>query len=89
MATKIIKQPAAWQPVTIEMTFETREELAVWADIIGNSNTVAYAFTKNADERDFLTHDMGASTISSVINNLADYDTWKQLQTIVQQTPVD
>lgn len=85
MATKIIKQPSAWQPVTIEMTFETREQLAVLVAITGSNSTIAIALAEPGNMPfDLVTNGMTAESMSNAIGNLVDYDTWEQLKNIVK-----
>lgn len=85
MATKIIEQPTAWQPVTIEMTFETPEQLAVWVDIMGNNSTIAHALKDNSERTEEVTRNMSENVIVTTIDDLVDYETWEQLRDIVRQ----
>lgn len=85
MATKIIKQPSAWKPVTIEMTFDTREQLAVWLAFTGNQITMGEAITFNSRKNEnSVVSNMSSGEACSAISDLVDLDTWERLKSILK-----
>lgn len=85
MATKIIKQPTTWQPVTIEMTFETYQQLAVWLSFTGNGNAMgdAISFHSRNNEHSVISP-MTSAEVSAAISELVDMHTWEQLKNILK-----
>lgn len=85
MATKIINQHTTWQPVTIEMTFETYQQLAVWVAFTGNQNAMgdAISFHSRNNEHSVISH-MTSAEASAAISELVDMHTWEQLKNILK-----
>ena len=82
MATKIINHQ---QPVTIEMTFETRDQLAVWLLFTGNQIVMgdAISFHSRNNEHSVISH-MSSEEASESISELVDQHTWDQLKNILK-----
>lgn len=85
MATKIINQHTTWQPVTIEMTFETYQQLAVWASFTGNQIAMgdAISFHSRNNEHSVISP-MTSAEVSAAISELVDMHTWEQLKNILK-----
>ena len=76
MATKIIQAAPEWTPVSINMTFDTLEQLKVFVHIMGSEGSVGSVI---AQENDYNLEDTVAA-----IQSMIDYDTWKQLRSMVR-----
>ena len=76
MATKIIQAAPKWNPVSINMTFDTPEQLKVFVAIMGSEGSIGSVL---AQENDYNRED----TIAA-IRSMIDYDTWKQLHSMVR-----
>lgn len=85
MATKIIKQHTTWQPVTIEMTFETYQQLAVWVSFTGNQNAMGdvISFHSRNNEHSVISP-MTSAEVIAAISELVDMHTWEQLKNILK-----
>lgn len=84
MATKIIKEQSVWNPVKIEIDFETPEQLAAFVVLYGNNTTVARTVTKavNSDDLSDL-YGLTVGTFSRAIESTINYDTWEHLRDIL------
>lgn len=80
MATKIIESGPKWTPVSINMTFDTPEQLSVFVEILGNEGHVAAAIVNRRDGVD----ENELDRITYVIHSLIDYDTWEELNLMVR-----
>lgn len=82
MATKIIDNQTEWKPVKIEMEFTTREQLAMFVEIMGSSFTIAEVISKMSDVACDVTENMDQDDMEPVIDQLVDAATWLKLKTI-------
>lgn len=79
MATKIIdRKQRGWDPVTIEMEFTTREELAVFLEMLGSHISMADAI-KEMSHTHHIVDRMTADEISTTIDSMMDLETWREL----------
>jgi len=79
MSIKIINKPQSYTPVTVELTFETREQLAAFVYLYGNTNYIDGTTEEN--RYGVANHDFKQS-----INTTLDYSTWIYLQDVVNTT---
>lgn len=80
MATQIIQSAPKWTPVSINMTFDTPEQLRVFVDIMGNEGHIAAVIARQPDGS---VSESELDRITSVIQSLMDYNTWKELMLMV------
>lgn len=83
MATKIIDNQTEWKPVKIEMEFVTREQLAMFVEIMGSSLTIAEAISKMSDVACDVTENLDVYEMERAIDHMIDNVTWQKLKTMV------
>lgn len=89
MATKIISKNTNWDPVKIEINFETREQLAVFVEVMGKSSKVRNMIVDEVNESGRgnlacgLIHGMSSCEIEDSFNEIIDIRAWEQLKNIV------
>lgn len=80
MATKIIQRTPVWNPVSINMTFETPEQLRVFVEIMGSEGAVASVVAQELETPEA----EAVIEITNIIRGLIDYDTWRELRQMVR-----
>lgn len=73
MKTEIIKSATKFKPVTIQMTFETEDELAVFTSVMGD---VVHTFKKLEPKL--------MQNAVCIFNTLVPADVWNDLRTMVR-----
>lgn len=83
MATKIITNKRDWQPVKIEIEFTTREQLAVFVALMGDTHDTACMIRAN-DALRFLNtaNHMSIDCIDKTIDSIMDIEVWRELKDI-------
>ena len=80
MSVKIVKNPVpAWEPVTVEITFETRDQLYAFLRTTGNASRVASELGKIYNE----------VRIENGLNDLISYSDWTELDGICRRGDPD
>lgn len=83
MATKIVSsERLALNPVSINMTFTTPEQLQAFVEIMGNEGHIASTL---------INHCVGYEStqideIAEAIHGMIDFDTWEELRNLVYGT---
>lgn len=83
MATKIISKNTNWDPVKIEINFETREQLAVFVEVMGKSDKVQEMIDADKENSGGMIEDMSSSEIEDAFDEIIDHRAWEQLKNIV------
>jgi hypothetical protein len=86
MATKIINMKSDWTPVKIEIDFTTREQLAVFLQVMSMLEDIPKIIKDDPYSSlavDLLA-DMSSHEISDVLNSIIDLSVWEQLQAIAE-----
>lgn len=83
MATKIITNQTEWKPVKIEMEFITREQLAMFVEIMGSSFMIAAVISQTTDVACDVTENLDVCDMERAIDHMIDSVTWSKLKNIV------
>jgi hypothetical protein len=86
MATKIISKSTDWNPVKIEINFETRDQLALFVEVMGMSNQIMELITSPDVQADLscrMIENLTPFEIEDAINGIVDMSTWNELKMIV------
>ena len=80
MSVKILNnKPREYTPVTIELTFDTLEQLKVFVSLYGNSNALPKPLKTLEDSE---VSDMETHQIASAIESTIDFEVWASLKNI-------
>lgn len=82
MATKIITNQTEWKPVKIEMEFTSRQQLAMFVEMMGSAYSIAEVIKENSDIACDVTECMELFEMENAIDQMIDVDTWKRLKLI-------
>ena len=74
MKTEIIQSPKSFTPVTLQMTFETEDELAVFLSVLSGTGISTFNSLSTNNERLAL----------ALVNCLIPYDLWYDLRGTVR-----
>ena len=86
MSVKILNSnPMEYTPVTIELTFDTLEQLKVFVGIYGNSNTLSKTLKTVEDSE---VSDMETHHIYSAIDKTINQEAWESLKSIADSYSV-
>lgn len=82
MATKIITNQTEWKPVKIEMEFTTRQQLAMFVEMMGSAHSIAEVIKENSDITCDVTECMELFEMEHAIDQMINVNTWNQLKSI-------
>lgn len=86
MATKISSKSTDWNPVKIEINFETRDQLAMFVEVMGMADQIMELITSPHVQANLACHMIGNLSpleIADALNGIVDMSTWTELKRIV------
>jgi hypothetical protein len=84
MSIKIINKPQSYTPVTVELTFETREQLAAFVYLYGNPYDVSKS-CYSINQPLITTMGLRKDQLEMALESTIDYGSWSKLNETLKE----